>query len=221
MGDGLFHLLLTNTFRAARQFARIVGLAVPGPTLEVARWYNSGKLSPSTGQEHAFAVVRAARDADIPQIAEIYGHYVRTALATFETDPPDTAEMARRRQNVLAHGLPYLVAELDGRVAGFAYAAPYRPRPAYRFTVENSVYVHPDHARKGLGRLLLTELIAACQAAGCREMVAVIGDTGNTASLGLHEAFGFRHVGVLRSVGFKFGRWVDTVLMQRSLGEDR
>jgi phosphinothricin acetyltransferase len=163
--------------------------------------------------------IRAARDTDIPDIAEIYGHFVRVALATFETEPPDAAEMARRRQDVLACGLPYLVAELDGHVAGYAYAARYRPRPAYRFTVENSVYVHPDHARKGLGRLLLTELIAACKAAGCREMVAVIGDSGNAASIGLHEALGFRHVGVLRSVGFKFGRWVDTVLMQRSLGE--
>jgi phosphinothricin acetyltransferase len=165
--------------------------------------------------------IRAARDTDIPEIAEIYGHYVRVALATFETEPPDAAEMARRRQKVLACGLPYLVAELDGHVAGYAYAAQYRPRPAYRFTVENSVYVHPDHARKGLGRLLLTELIAACEAAGCREMVAVIGDSGNAASIGLHAALGFRHVGVLRSVGFKFGRWVDTVLMQRSLGEGR
>jgi phosphinothricin acetyltransferase len=163
--------------------------------------------------------IRAARDTDIPDIAEIYGHFVRVAPATFETEPPDAAEMARRRQDVLACGLPYLVAELDGHVAGYAYAARYRPRPAYRFTVENSVYVHPDHARKGLGRLLLTELIAACKAAGCREMVAVIGDSGNAASIGLHEALGFRHVGVLRSVGFKFGRWVDTVLMQRSLGE--
>jgi phosphinothricin acetyltransferase len=170
--------------------------------------------------KQALPAVRAARDTDIPEIAGIYGHYVRTALATFETEPPDAAELARRRQEVLARGLPYLVAELQGRVAGFAYAAPYRPRPAYRFTVENSVYVHPDQARKGVGRLLLTELIAACEAAGCREMVAVIGDTGNAASIGLHEALGFRHVGVLRSVGFKFGRWVDTVLMQRSLGAD-
>jgi phosphinothricin acetyltransferase len=165
--------------------------------------------------------IRQARDGDFPEIAAIYGHYVRTTLATFETEPPDAAEMARRRQLVVAHGLPYLVAATDGRVVGYAYAAPYRPRPAYRFTVENSVYVDPGHLRKGLGRTLLTELIAICQAAGCREMVAVIGDTGNAASIGLHETLGFRHVGVLRSVGFKFERWVDTVLMQRSLGEDR
>ena len=126
----------------------------------------------------------------MPEIAAIYGHYVRTALATFETEPPDAAEMARRLRHVLERGLPYLVAELEGRVAGYAYAAPYRPRPAYRFTVENSVYVHPACQRKGLGRLLLTELIAGCEAAGCRQMVAVIGDSGNAASIGLHERWG-------------------------------
>jgi len=171
--------------------------------------------------KHPPPVTRTARAADAAEIAAIYGHYVRTALATFETDPPDAAEMARRLQQVRERGLPCLVAEVEGRVAGYAYAAPYRPRPAYRFTVENSVYVHPAHQRKGLGRLLLTELIAACEAAGCRQMVAVIGDGRNAASIGLHEALGFRRVGVLRSVGFKFGRWVDTVLMQRPLGESR
>jgi phosphinothricin acetyltransferase len=175
-------------------------------------------MSPDRFVKPTVPVVRAACDADAPEIAAIYGHYVRTALATFETDPPDAAEMAHRLQLVIERGLPYLVAELEGRVAGYAYAAPYRPRPAYRFTVEASVYIHPGHTRKGLGRLLLTELIAGCEAAGCRQMVAVIGDTGNAASIGLNEALGFRHVGVLRSVGFKFGRWVDTVLMQRPLG---
>lgn len=162
-------------------------------------------------------LVRASRDSDVPEIAGIYGHYVRTALATFETDPPDVEEVALRRRNVLERGLPYLAVEVEGAVAGYAYAAPYRPRPAYRFTVENSVYVHPEHARKGLGRLLMVELIAACETAGCRQMVAVIGDTANAASIGLHEALGFRHVGVLRSVGFKFGRWVDTVVMQYTI----
>jgi L-amino acid N-acyltransferase YncA len=164
-------------------------------------------------------LVRASRDSDVPEMAGIYGHYVRTTLATFETDPPDAEEVGLRRQNVLARGLPYLAAELDGAVVGYAYAAPYRPRPAYRYTVENSVYVHPGHARKGLGRLLMLELIAACEAAGCKQMVAVIGDTGNAASIGLHEALGFRHVGVLRSVGFKFDRWVDTVVMQYAIGQ--
>jgi L-amino acid N-acyltransferase YncA len=125
--------------------------------------------------------------------------------------------MVRRRAGILSRGLPYLVAELDGAVAGYAYAAPYRPRPAYRFTVEDSVYIHPDHARKGLGRLLMVEVIAACTAAGCRQMLAVIGDSDNASSIGLHRALGFQHVGVLRNVGFKFERWVDTVLMQKTL----
>ena len=180
----------------------------------------SGTVPPDAPNHPGPPTVRAARDADVAEIAAIYGHYVRTALATFEVDPPDAAEMARRRAGVLAHGLPYLVAELEGSVAGYAYAAPYRLRPAYRFTVENSVYVHPAHAGKGLGRLLLSGLIAGCEAAGARQMVAVIGDSGNAASIGLHAALGFRHVGVLRSVGFKSGRWVDTVLMQRPLGEN-
>jgi phosphinothricin acetyltransferase len=118
---------------------------------------------------------------------------------------------------VVVRGLPYVVAELEGTVAGYAYASPYRSRPAYRFTVEDSVHVHPVFARQGLGRMLLEELIAACGTAGRRQMVAVIGDSGNVGSIGLHEALGFQHVGVLRAVGFKFDRWVDTVLMQRAL----
>jgi|SRR5579864_8611457 L-amino acid N-acyltransferase YncA len=163
-------------------------------------------------------VVRPSGDADVPAIAEIYSHYVRTALATFEIDPPSVAEIASRRAAVLSRELPYLVAEVGGVVAAFAYASPYRPRPAYRFAVEDSVYVHPAHSRKGFGRLLLSALIESSEAAGARQMIAVIGDTANTASIGLHLAFGFRHVGVLEAVGFKFGRWVDTVLMQRPLG---
>jgi phosphinothricin acetyltransferase len=162
-------------------------------------------------------LIRAARDADIPALAALYGHYVETALATFETDPPDAAELARRRQDVLAYGLPYVVAEADGVLAGYAYATVYRPRPAYRFTVEDSVYVHPAYAGQGLGRLLLGQVIAACAAAGRRQMIAVIGDSDNVASIGLHRALGFQYVGVLRDVGFKFDRWVDTVLMQRGL----
>jgi phosphinothricin acetyltransferase len=159
-------------------------------------------------------VVRKSQDSDIASITEIYANYVRTALATFETDPPSEEEIARRRSAILAAGLPYLVAESGAGVVGYAYAGAYRPRPAYRFTVENSVYVRPDQARRGLGRLLMEALIHACASAGCRQMVAVIGDSGNAASIGLHEALGFRHVGVLHGVGFKFGRWVDTVLMQ-------
>ena len=162
-------------------------------------------------------MIRPALDADIPQIAAIYAHHVLTGLATFEVEPPDAAELARRRAAILERRLPYLVAEIDGTIAGYAYAGPYRPRPAYRFTVEDSVYIRPEQQRKGLGRLLLTELIAQCEAAGCRQMIAVIGDSGNTASIKLHESLGFEHTGILKGVGFKFGRWVDTVLMQRPL----
>jgi L-amino acid N-acyltransferase YncA len=162
--------------------------------------------------------LRPSQETDAAAIAEIYGHYVRTSLATFETEPPDAAEIGRRREVVVARGLPHLVAEIDGVVVGYAYAGPYRPRVAYRFTVEDSVYIHPAHARKGIGRLLLEAVIVACEQGGSRQMIAVIGDTGNVASIGLHRALGFREVGVFRSVGFKFGRWVDTVLMQRPLG---
>jgi L-amino acid N-acyltransferase YncA len=165
--------------------------------------------------------IRSAADADVPRIAEIYAHYVRTALATFEIDPPSVEEMARRRGVVLARDLPYLVADLDGRVAGYAYVSPYNSRMAYRFSVEDSIYIHPEYARKGIGRRLLAELIARTEKCGCRQMVAVIGDSSNVASIGLHAEFGFRHVGVLRSVGFKFDRWVDTVLMQRELAAAR
>jgi len=175
-------------------------------------------MAPDASSIRITGVVRAAREADVAEIAAIYGHYVRTSVATFETDAPDADEIGRRRQGVLARGLPYLVAEVAGSVAGYAYAAQYRPRPAYRFTVENSVYINPDHARKGLGRLLMLELITGCEAAGCRQMIAVIGGADNAGSIGLHEALGFRHVGVLRQVGFKFGCWVDTVVMQRPLG---
>jgi phosphinothricin acetyltransferase len=162
--------------------------------------------------------LRPSTDADVPAIAAIYGHHVRTGLASFEIVPPTEDEIARRRQEVLKRGLPFIVAELDGTVVGYAYASPYRPRPAYRSTLEDSIYIHPDHTRKGIGRLLLQELIDDCQAKGYRQMVAVIGDSGNAPSIGLHQAFGFEHAGTLRSAGFKFGRWVDTVLMQRALG---
>jgi len=165
----------------------------------------------------AIAVVRASKASDAQEIAVIYGHYVRTTRATFETDIPDAEEIARRREEIVDRGLPHLVAAYDERVVGFAYASPWRARPAYRFTVEDSVYVHPDYSGKGLGRLLLTELIAACKRAGKRQMIAVIGGSDNAASIRLHESLGFRQVGVLRGVGHKFGFWVDTVLMQRAI----
>jgi len=163
--------------------------------------------------------VRDARHADIPAIAAIYGGHVRTGLASFETEPPGEEEMRERFDAVRGKGFPYLVCEIDGQVAGFAYASLYRARPAYRFALEDSIYVHPDFARRGAGRALLEALVRRCEAIGCRQLVAVIGDSANAASIGLHSALGFREAGVLRSIGFKHGRWVDSVLMQRALGD--
>jgi phosphinothricin acetyltransferase len=163
-------------------------------------------------------VVRDACSADVAQITAIYAYHVLHGLASFELDPPDAVEMTRRQARVGSLGLPYLVAETDGRVAGYAYAAPYRTRPAYRFTVEDSIYCRHDCAGAGIGSVLLPALIAACEAAGCRQMVAVIGDSENLPSIRLHEKFGFARVGLLPAVGWKFNRWVDSVLMQRALG---
>jgi phosphinothricin acetyltransferase len=143
---------------------------------------------------------------------------VLTGLASFEETPPDIDELRRRRDDILACGLPYVVVECGGVIGGYAYAGPYRTRSAYRFAVEDSIYVAPDLIGKGIGRLALTEIIERCTAAGLRQMVAVIGDSANAASIALHERLGFRQAGVLTAVGFKFGRWVDSVLMQRALG---
>jgi phosphinothricin acetyltransferase len=162
--------------------------------------------------------IRPATDADMAAVSGIYAHYVLPGTATFEIEPPTADEMRNRRDLILVSGLPYLVAEIDHRVAGFAYAGPYRPRPAYRFTVEDSIYVSPESQGRGLGRLLLSELIAVCEKQGYRQMVAVIGGSDNTGSVRLHAMFGFRTAGVLTAVGLKFGRWIDTVLMQRELG---
>jgi phosphinothricin acetyltransferase len=163
-------------------------------------------------------ILRPSVEADVPAITAIYAHWVQTSPATFEIDPPDADEMARRRADILARNLPYLVVESKHDVAGYAYATPYRPRAAYRFSVEDSVYLHPDYVRQGLGRRLLTAVVARCEDLGYRQMVAVIGGRDNLASISLHQACGFTQAGILRSVGFKFGRWEDTVLMQRSLG---
>ncbi|HVY14735.1 MAG TPA: GNAT family N-acetyltransferase [Rhodopila sp.] len=163
-------------------------------------------------------LIRPALDDDVPAIAAIYADHVRHGFASFETDPPTTAEIARRRAALLDQGYPYLVATLDGAVAGYAYAGPYRPRAAYRDTVENSVYLHPDRIGSGLGTALLSALIAACEDRGFRQMVAVVGDSGNHRSVRLHQRLGFRLVGTLESVGHKHGRWLDTVLLQRALG---
>ena len=159
-------------------------------------------------------VIRAASPADI---TGIYAHAVRFGTASFEIEPPNEAEMARRQRALIEGGFPYLVAEADGTVAGYAYAGPYRPRPAYRFSVENSVYVAPEAHRRGVGRALLDRLIAEAQARGFRQMIAVIGDADQAPSIALHRAAGFRLVGTIAAVGFKHGRWLDSVLMQREL----
>jgi phosphinothricin acetyltransferase len=163
-------------------------------------------------------MIRPSRDADLEAIAAIYGHHVQHGTASFETEPPPVEEMRRRRAELLSRGFPYLVAEADGAVLGYAYAGPYRPRAAYRDTAENSVYVRPETIGQGIGTALLRTLIVECEALGLRQMVAVVGDSGNTASIRLHERCGFRLVGVLEAVGYKHGQWLDSVLLQRTLG---
>jgi L-amino acid N-acyltransferase YncA len=162
--------------------------------------------------------IRPAQPRDLAVITAIYDDAVRHGTASFELDPPDQAEMARRYETLRAGGYPYLVAELDRDIVGYAYAAPYRARPAYRWSVEDSIYVAPQAQRRGIGRALLARLVADTEAGGFRQMLAVIGDSANTGSVELHRAAGFRLVGTFENVGFKFGRWLDTVLMQRELG---
>jgi L-amino acid N-acyltransferase YncA len=163
-------------------------------------------------------LVRDSVPEDLAAIERIYAHHVRHGLASFEEIPPSREELARRRENLLSQGFPYLVAEAGEKVLGYSYAGPYRPRSAYRFSAENSVYVAPGAERRGIGRLLLETLIARCTAEGLRQMIAVIGDSANQGSIGLHAALGFRLVGTIEAVGFKHGSWVDSVLMQRPLG---
>ena len=163
--------------------------------------------------------IRPTAVADLPAITEIYGHAVRYGTATFELTPPDLAEMTGRFRALMDGGFPYFVAALEGRVVGYAYAGAYRPRPAYRFTVENSVYLDPAMHRRGIGLQLMQRLIAECESRGYRQMIAVIGDSANAGSIGVHTKCGFQMIGTHPDVGFKFGRWLDTVMMQRSLGE--
>ena len=162
--------------------------------------------------------VRDALVADMSAVQAIYAHHVLNGCASFEEVPPTVAEMTARRDTVLKAGLPYLVADLQGRVVGFAYATTYRPRAAYRYTIEDSVYIEAGLARRGIGQALLAQLIGRCEHGPWRQMLANVGDSENEGSLALHERLGFRKIGTLTSVGFKFGRWVDTVLMQRELG---
>ena len=164
-------------------------------------------------------VVRPCTQQDMPAVSEIYALEVREGTASFELEPPSIAEMAGRFAAIKAAGLPYLVVELEGRIAGYAYAGPYRPRPAYQHTVEDSVYVARWARRRGAGRALLESVIRHTTERGMRQMVAIIGDSAHAASIRLHAHAGFRLVGTLEHVGWKFGRWLDTVIMQRPLGE--
>ena len=163
-------------------------------------------------------VIRPSTAADVDAVARIYAWNVLHGSGTFEIEPPDRLEIERRRADVLAKGWPWLVLESAGAVAGYAYASPFRPRPAYRFCVEDSVYLAPESVGRGFGRLLLAELVARCEAAGARQMLAVIGDSANTASISVHRALGFLPAGTIRSAGWKFDRWLDVVLMQKALG---
>ena len=164
-------------------------------------------------------IIRPSIDGDIPQITAIYAHHVLHGTGTFEITPPTDEEMASRRADVLGKALPYLVLEQDGKVAGFAYCNWFKPRPAYRFSAEDSIYMAPEAAGKGLGRLLLSELMAQAERAGIRKLIAVIGDSDNKGSIGLHTALGFTPVGVVHACGWKFERWLDIVMMERAIGQ--
>jgi phosphinothricin acetyltransferase len=163
-------------------------------------------------------LIRAACEADAEALAAIYGHHVLHGFGTFEEVPPFPAEMDRRRRDITAHGLPYIVAEDGGRLLGYAYAAPFRHRAAYRYTVEDSVYVAADAIGQGVGRAVLSAVLDACEGLGLRQAIAVIGGSDNAASIGLHRALGFSPAGVAKGLGFKHGRWVDVVWMQKALG---
>lgn len=162
-------------------------------------------------------LIRPATEADAEALAAIYGHHVLHGFGTFEEVPPSPAEMDQRRRAIVQHDLPYLVAEDAGRVLGYAYAAPFRARAAYRYTVEDSVYIAPDAIGRGVGRAVLSAVLGACESLGLRQVLAVIGDSQNAGSIGLHRALGFEHAGVGRNVGYKHGRWVDIVWMQKAL----
>ena len=163
--------------------------------------------------------IRPSREDDVPAIAAIYAHHVLHGTGTFEVDPPSPSDMATRRAEVLARSLPWLVLEEAGQVLGYAYCNWFKPRPAYRYSAENSIYLAPGTQGRGLGRLLLTELARQAEAAGVRKLIAVIGDSGNAGSIGVHRSLGFEPVGTIRSCGWKFNRWLDIVLMEKSLGD--
>ncbi len=201
----------------------MVTVDTPGHTARSftkAFYYSGVNILPASPPAPASGgvVIRPCQAGDIPAVAAIYAHAVEHGTGTFELDAPDATEMQRRHADVLAKGLPWLVAEQQGEVRGYAYANAFRPRPAYRFFLEDSIYLSPDAQGQGLGRLLLAELVARCTALGARQLLAVIGDSANQASIGVHRSCGFEHTGILRHSGWKFDRWLDVVLMQRALG---
>lgn len=164
-------------------------------------------------------IIRPSQSIDIPQITNIYTHHVLHGTGTFEVDPPTLSDMTLRRDDVLSKGLPYLVAMDGDKVLGFAYCNWFKPRPAYRFSAEDSIYLHSETKGQGLGRALLSELAGQAERAGVRKLIAVIGDSANSGSIGVHQAVGFSHVGILKSCGWKFDRWLDVVLMEKALGQ--
>lgn len=176
-------------------------------------------LSATAIRAPAAGLVRPSKAGDMSAITEIYGQHVLSGLGSFELLAPSMDEMVKRRADVLSRNFPYLAAEQDGKVVGYAYASLYRTRPAYRHTLEDSVYVHKDYAGRGIGKLLLTALVEGCEKAGARQLIAVIGDSENKGSIKLHAACGFKRTGTLKAVGFKFGQWVDSVIMQRTIGD--
>jgi phosphinothricin acetyltransferase len=211
-------------FRCAARSGKLVGMSRPtgsgAPLPPVSATATAADREAVPGAARAAVTVRDAADADadIAAIQAIYAHHVLYGLATFEEVPPTVDEIAVRRAAVRAIGLPYLVAEADGAIVGYCYATAYRPRRAYRYTIEDSVYVADGLAGRGIGAALLAALLARCEAGPWRQMIAIIGNSGNAGSIALHRRFGFEPVGTLRAAGFKLGRWVDTVVMQRALG---
>jgi L-amino acid N-acyltransferase YncA len=178
---------------------------------------NSLATDRTTREKPLDIIVRSSTEDDVPAMLAIYAHHIRRGLGEFDVEPLHGDDIKRRRKNMLKHRLPHLVAEHGGTVIGYAYAVPFRKRPAYRYAVKHSIYVHADHLHSGVGRRLLPALIDACAAAGYRQMIAYI-DVANAPSQHLHEAFGFERAGLLKGVGFKYGRWTDSILMQRGLG---
>lgn len=200
-----------GSFTKALYYSQVTSTSAPPPP---RRALPTGAASATAAGLH----IRHSQTEDLPAITAIYRHAVLHGTGTFEIDPPDLQEMSRRHADITGKGLPWIVAQLDGQVIGYAYANLFRARPAYRYFLEDSIYLAPEAQGLGAGRLLLAELVARCTALGARQLLAVIGDSANAASIGVHRSCGFEHTGVLRASGWKMGRWLDVVLMQRPLG---